>query len=547
MNNYLSMLALAVLFFCSTCTQKDSAETLVAEVPVKEWAPEDMRDLPQNFAKRGLTVKTEKSTPGYILFHPSLGTSTYLADHDGRIVHEWKGEYNSMLSYLLDDGRIIRADRDPYFPTFAAGGQYGRLREYSWEGEMTWDFAYISEKLLIHHDIAIMPNGNILAIAWESKTKEECIAMGCDPDKLPEDGLWFDKVIEIEPVRPDGGNIVWEWSMWDHLVQNYNKEKLNYGDAGNSPRKFNLNPHLIKPILTEEQVQGGIEAGVMTSNATPDNRGSDITHINAIFYNSDLDQIALSSFYFNEIFIIDHSTTIEEAGGDSGGRYGQGGDLLYRWGNPKNYGRGGPEDQQSFRQHDVRWIPEGYPGAGNLMIFNNDNYGGNGQYRYGFDAVERLHRFNFSLGEVDNYSTVLELELPVDENGNYELPEDEPFGPAKPVWTYTAPDKYTLYSLFTSNAHRLSSGNTFIMEGVTGRCFEVTPEGETVWEYWNPYFEGYRLPDGTLPQPGGPTFFAQFRVAHLSPDHPGLAGRNLIPVDPQPEVFTPPPPPSQEN
>lgn len=137
MNNYLSMLALAVLFFCSTCTQKDSAETLVAEVPVKEWAPEDMRDLPQNFAKRGLTVKTEKSTPGYILFHPSLGTSTYLADHDGRIVHEWKGEYNSMLSYLLDDGRIIRADRDPYFPTFAAGGQYGRLREYSWEGPGT--------------------------------------------------------------------------------------------------------------------------------------------------------------------------------------------------------------------------------------------------------------------------------------------------------------------------------------------------------------------------------------------------------------------------
>jgi len=62
-----------------------------------------MRDLHQNFATRGLTVKTEKSTPGYILFHPSLGTSTYLADHDGKIVHEWKGEYNNLSLGEVDN------------------------------------------------------------------------------------------------------------------------------------------------------------------------------------------------------------------------------------------------------------------------------------------------------------------------------------------------------------------------------------------------------------------------------------------------------------
>jgi hypothetical protein len=39
-----------------------------------------------------------------------------------------------------------------------------------------------------------------------------------------------------------------------------------------------------------------------------------------------------------------------------------------------------------------------------------------------------------------------------------------------------------------SNAQRLPNGNTFINEGWFGRLFEVTREGDIVWEYVNPYF-----------------------------------------------------------
>ena len=33
-----------------------------------------------------------------------------------------------------------------------------------------------------------------------------------------------------------------------------------------------------------------------------------------------------------------------------------------------------------------------------------------------------------------------------------------------------------------------SNGNTMINEGLFGRVFDVTPDGDTVWEYVDPYF-----------------------------------------------------------
>jgi hypothetical protein len=58
-------------------------------------------------------------------------------------------------------------------------------------------------------------------------------------------------------------------------------------------------------------------------------------HMNSIDYNPTFDQIAMSVRGNSEVWIIDHSTTTAQAKGHTGGKYGKGGDLLYRYGNPE--------------------------------------------------------------------------------------------------------------------------------------------------------------------------------------------------------------------
>ena len=103
-------------------------------------------------------------------------------------------------------------------------------------------------------------------------------------------------------------------------------------------------------------------------------------------------------------------------------------------------------------------------GEGHLLVFNN---GG------GRKPVE--------------YSSVDEFVPPTDKDGNYVRPKRGPFGPAKPLWSYTAPNKKDFYSWFISGAQRLPNGNTLINAGAVGIVFEVTPEKETVWKFSNPF------------------------------------------------------------
>ncbi len=119
------------------------------------------------------------------------------------------------------------------------------------------------------------------------------------------------------------------------------------------------------------------------------------------------------------------------------------------------------------------------------------------------------------------------------------MPESGAFGSAEPIWTYTATDPTSFFAPFISGASRLASGNTLINSGPQGRFFEVTPEGEIVWEYRDPYSGQVRMPDGSLPHPVDEFTYAVFRATRASADHPGLAGRTLAPLDPQPEIPMP--------
>ncbi len=281
----------------------------------------------------------------------------------------------------------------------------------------------------------MLPNGNVLMVAWELKSRQEAIDAGRDPSLIIDDKLWPDTIIEVQPDGATGGIVVWEWYVWDHLVQDYDPTKDNYGVVADHPELANLN-----------HVESGAHA--------------DWTHFNSVAYNAGFDQIVVSVHNFDEVWIIDHSTTTAEAAGHSGGNSGRGGDILYRWGHPASYGAGIAADQKFFGQHDAQWIAGDCPGAGNILVFNN----GPGRPE-------------------GNYSTVDEIEPPVDGSGNYSLTPGEAFLPAAQTWVYTVSPPTSCFSSGISGAQRLPNGNTLVCEGSSNYIFEVDPAMVTRWEY----------------------------------------------------------------
>ncbi|HKK11760.1 MAG TPA: aryl-sulfate sulfotransferase, partial [Flavobacteriaceae bacterium] len=431
------------------------------------------------YIPRGLTKTSDNLADGYILFVPTNSASVYLMNRRGEVVHEWKGNYGINSPYLNDDGSISCLSEDPDFPVFAGGGEAGRIQKISWDSKMLWDFEYANEEHLAHHDIAVLPNGNVLTIAWEARSANEVIQAGRNPEFVPKAGLWVSSIVEVQPLDKSHGKVVWEWHLWDHLIQDFDREKENYGDVASHPELLDFkaqNHELPKPI-SQDSMEVLHKMHRVRRNITVDNRGSDAYHLNAVNYNADLDQIAFSSPHLSEVFIIDHSTTTTEAAGHSGGRWGKGGDFLYRWGNPQNYRQGDSTDQQSFGQHDVRWIKKGYPGEGGLTFFNND-----------IPGIERKDSLD--------YSAIYQIRPSTDDKGNYTLMDNKRFGPKKPEWKYIAKDTISFYASFVSGAQRMKNGNTFICVGPKGRFFEVTPEREIVWEFFNHYRGNIHHPNG---------------------------------------------------
>lgn len=514
------LLCIAIVLFSQPNT--NSKDTVKKAPAAKD------RNMFGLYIPRGLKINSDGLADGYILFSVPNSALLYLLNRRGEVVHQWKGNYGVTHAYMMDDGSLFQGAMDPDFPVFGCCGPYGRIQRISWDGKMMWDFEYANEDHIVHHDFTVMPNGHILAIAYETMSYDKAIALGRKKEMIPKSGPWSEEIIEIEPQGKTGGKIVWEWHLWDHLIQDFDSKKANYGKVKDHPELLDFNVgHPLSPAMSQGALDSLKAQGVLHRNATVDNLESDIYHFNAIKYNPELDQIVFSSPNISEIFIIDHSTTTKEAASHRGGRGGKGGDFLYRWGNPQNYQRGDSTNRKLFGQHDVRWIEKGMPGAGNLTVFNNHPPG---------DPVGNIMN---TAG--NNYSAVYEITPTIDKNGNYVIEKEKPFGPEKPVWVYTAPDTLSFYSSFISGAQRMANGNTFILEGAKGRFFEVTPGGKTVWEYLNPYHGDIRQPNG---DPISPIPFAywDFRSNFIPANHPGLANKKLEPLVPQPKPFFLPPP-----
>ena len=414
--------------------------------------------------------KPESLDDGYVLFAPNNGKTTYLIDKCGQQIKTWTSKYKPGQSvYILPDGTLLHTGNASN-TTFVAGGQGGIIEKIDWNGNVTWTYTISDATKCQHHDVKALPNGNVLIIAWESKTNTEAIAAGRTASLVPAI-VWSEQILEVKPNGATGGTIVWEWHLWDHIVQDTDPSKPNFGVVASSPKLIDIN-----------------------FNASATN--SDWIHLNSIDYNAALDQILVSAHNFDEIWIIDHSTTTSEAASHSGGKSGNGGDIIYRWGNPLAYAKGTTATQKLFGQHNAHWIESGLPYENKIMIFNN------GVGRPG-----------------GNYSTVEIISPPV---SGFNYTQTLPYLPTPTSWNYNNGNPRALYSMNISGTQQLPNGNVLICSGSSGTFTEVTSTGTQVWKYINPANAA-----GAATQNTTPTMNSVFRCVFYPSSYSGFTGKTL--------------------
>jgi hypothetical protein len=181
-------------------------------------------------------------------------------------------------------------------------------------------------------------------------------------------------------------------------------------------------------------------------------------------------------------------------------------------------------DQQVFFSHDIQWIrPNAYAGgpplqgAGHFLIFDNGT-------RHLATGVAYS-----ALLEINPYKGGME-------KGVYIRQQDAGYKNVRTftgnrrtsnqvVWFYASKDPASFWSRHISGLSRLPNGNTLVTAATWGQIFELTPQGEVVWEYKIPTTTERGavkiLQDGDVAQ--------AFLAYRYGADYPGLKGRTLTP------------------
>ena len=446
----------------------------------------------------------DRAFEGYTVFAAQGIGTTYALDMAGNVVHSWPIGGNPRL---LDNGNLFARDTD------------GSFHEVDWDGNTVWSYREPRPNYVSHHDYVRAFNPKLGApttfyIANRDVTQEECIALGCDPAN-DYTGAQIDTIVEVDM----DGNVIWEWRFVDHLVQDRYPDKANFVGEGKTiadyPGRLNVN-------LPGRPVR------------------RDWLHLNAMDYNQDLDQVMFDTVQ-GEVYIVDHGNTFVPGDPEASLALAAGpkGDLLYRFGDPARYGQGDPprvlEDwtmsspghKQIGGVHDIQWIDEGLPGAGNLLLFNNA--------QYLFERMPQSYVF-----EINPY-----LDAGGNDTGRYVNPPDAGYTVWESdnlrnthklpknlsnqiVWMYGSRSGQNFFSHIGSGAQRLPNGNTLICADTEGHIFEVTADGELVWEYINPVTTDGEIVAEMIDAP--PMHNPVFRAFRYSADHPTFKGRTLTPM-----------------
>lgn len=407
----------------------------------------------------GLVLNSDSVSNGYTLFTPELNNFVYLIDNCGEVINQWEfDEHPGLTVYLLPNGNLLRAGIDSL-----------QLRD--WDNNVLWTIDKSTNNIRQNHDIEPLPNGNILCIVNEVFTTQSIIDEGRDPAAIGAN-FRMNKIVEIQPVGTNQVNIVWEWKFSDHLIQDFDPTKNNYGVVADHPELLDLN------YDNQQDV--------------------DYTHLNGVDYNADLDQILISARHVSELYIIDHSTTTAEAASHSGGNSTKGGDFIWRWGNPAVYRAGTIADQKLNWQHDGKWVESSCPDAGKISVFNNL---GNG-----VDLASSIHLIDPVVNGF-TYDTLNEKFLPLDYDWSW---QGSVLG-------------HVVYESKKSGVIQTPNGNMQFCQNSIGQIAEVTKAGTIVWVYNNPSGSALLNQGDAVPVNEN----VMFRAEKYAVDYPGFNGRDL--------------------
>ncbi|WP_353980264.1 aryl-sulfate sulfotransferase [Salinicola endophyticus] len=371
--------------------------------------------LPSSFPTGTTYYDPERAYNGFVLF-PGGDRQTHLIDMNGNEVHRW--DYESFppvpLSAAQAGGekghllvQLARVDKLPEHASPGNGLTNATVAEVNWDGDVEWQWGSQQHPVYQHHDMRRLPNGNNLVMTAGMRELN-----GFDYPVID------NAVEEVDP----SGRVVWSWKAGDHL------DEMGFSDVGLRALKDSEDPDFL-------HLNTAVPLGPNRWHDAGDERFAP-------------DNILVNSRNANVMFIVDR----------------QSGEIVWRIGPDlpalKLNGKLGRPVDQTVGAHDVHIIPEGLPGAGNLLIFDNQGNAGFPPSKQGFFSSSRVIEVNPSSGKI--------------------------------VWQYTGSmsgiSPYTFYSSFISSARRLPNGNTLIDEGQDGRLFQVTPSGEIVWEYVSPFF-----------------------------------------------------------
>ncbi len=414
----------------------------------------------------GTTIyNAKKCWNGYTVFQ-GMETGIVLIDMNGKEVRMWEGMH-AFPTKLLPNGHVIGCygERNPEI----AFQDNKNVVELDFDGKEVWKFDHYEEindpgqpkewMARQHHDY--QREGNPVGYyvpGMEPKAKDFKSMMLVHHnvvDKKISDKPLLDDVI----IETDGNNkVIWEWKCCEHF------EEFGFDAAAKATIKKNPNMH-------------------------PTGYG-DWLHINSASWlgpNKWFDagdtrfkptNIIADSRESNIIFIVDRDTN----------------KIVWKLGPDYNETPEIKKIGQIIGQHHVHMVPQGLPGAGNILIFDNGGWAGYGSSNPGsLDGTKNCLR---------DYSRVIELD-PITMKIVWE------HNPKKAGWLMPF-DASRFYSPYISSAQRLPNGNTLICEGFAGRMQEITSYHEVVWEYISPYwgtktpvnmvYRGYRAPYSYVPQ-----------------------------------------------